>query len=181
MNENKKKKISKFLSLVLRHAPETIDLELDKNGWASTAELIDKCKPKFSMMNMEILREVVQTNDKQRFAFGEKEEMIRANQGHSVKSVDIALEPKEPPYTLYHGTATKNMNSILKDGIDKRGRQHVHLSDNIETAQKVGSRHGVPVILKIDAYRMKEDGVVFYLSNNGVWLTDYIAPNYIKQ
>ena len=181
MNEQQKKKISKFLSLVLRHAPETIGLELDKQGWAQTSDLITKCKNKFGELNLEKVKEVVQTNDKQRFALNEDFTMIRANQGHSLKSVDIALEPKKPPYTLYHGTASKNVESILTNGIDKRSRRHVHLSAEKQTAEMIGSRHGVPVILKIDSYGMSKEGILFYLSDNGVWLTDFIDPKYIKQ
>lgn len=181
MNEKEKKKISKLLSLVLRHAPETIGLELDKNGWAATVDIVNKIESKFSNFTLEMLREVVETNDKQRFVFSEDETKIRANQGHSLKTIDLDLEAKEPPFTLYHGTASKNMRSIKASGIDKRQRQHVHLSADKETAHKVGSRHGAPVILKIDAYQMSEDGLVFFQSENGVWLTDFIDPKYISQ
>ena len=181
MNEKEKIKISKLLSLVLRHAPETIGLELDKNGWAATEVIVNKLERKFSDFTLEILQEVVKTNDKQRFVFSEDETKIRANQGHSLKTIDLALEAKEPPHTLYHGTASRNLESIMKTGIDKRNRQHVHLSADKETAHKVGSRHGVPVILKIDAYQMSEDGLVFFQSENGVWLTDFIDPKYIKK
>lgn len=181
MNEKEKRKISKSLSLVLRHAPETIGLELDENGWAQTAAILSKYQTRFPGFSIEMLREVVQTNDKQRFAFNEDETKIRANQGHSLKTVDINLEAKEPPHIVYHGTAERNVDSITKNGIDKRSRQHVHLSADKETAHKVGSRHGAPIILKIDSYKMSQDGLVFFQSANGVWLTDFIDPKYIKQ
>lgn len=180
MNEKDIKHKSKFLSLVLRHNPGLINLKLDKNGWANIPELIEKSKAKKILFTGEILDVVVETNNKQRFTFNDDKTKIRANQGHSIK-VDINLKPVEPPILLYHGTSINNVNSILSQGIDKRGRQHVHLSHEKETAMNVGSRHGKPQILRIDAKRMFSDGNKFYHSKNGVWLTQYVDPKYIDQ
>jgi putative RNA 2'-phosphotransferase len=176
MNEKEKKNISKFLSLVL---PETIDINLDKNGWASTAELIEKCQNRFRDISLENIKEVVQTNDKQRFALSDDAVFIRANQGHSLETVELDLDAQVPPDILYHGTAEQNLASIREKGIEKRSRQYVHLSADVETATKVGSRHGKVVVLKIDTKKMVAEGLPFYKSENGVWLTDNIHPTYI--
>ncbi len=179
MNEQQKKKISKFLSLVLRHKPETIHLNLDENGWAYVDELITKSRrDSYQGFTFEELDEIVGTNDKQRFIFNEDKTKIRANQGHSV-AIDLALQPQQPPEFLYHGTAEVNVPSILENGIEKRSRQHVHLSQDTETATKVGMRHGKPVILTVLTGKMHEDGMLFYLSDNKVWLTDFVGPEYI--
>ena len=178
MTEQHKKTISKFMSLVLRHQPQEIGLILDENGWADVIELIQKSAKKgvrFSMVDLEI---VVETNDKKRFAFNEYRTRIRANQGHSIE-IDLALKPIVPPEFLYHGTAEKSLNAIFENGIQKMNRQHVHLSQDKETALKVGSRHGKPVILTILSEQMYQDGNLFYQSDNGVWLTDFIDLKYI--
>lgn len=180
MNEEQKKKISKFLSLILRHQPEIINLTLDKNGWANVDELKEKCSKNNMDFTLEELDEVVETNDKKRFIFNEDKTKIRANQGHSI-DIDLALKPQQPPEFLYHGTAQNNVDSILEKGIEKRSRQHVHLSLDKETATKVGMRHGKPVILTIRTGKMYEDGVLFYLSENKVWLTDFIESKYISR
>lgn len=180
MNEQQKKKISKFLSLILRHQPEIINLTLDKNGWANVDELKEKCSKNNMDFTLEELDEVVETNDKKRFIFNEDKTKIRANQGHSI-DIDLALKPQQPPEFLYHGTAQNNVDSILEKGIEKRSRQHVHLSLDKETAIKVGMRHGKPVILTIRTGKMYEDGVLFYLSENKVWLTDFIEAKYISR
>lgn len=179
MTEEHKKSISKFLSLVLRHQPEEIGLIINENGWADIAELMEKSARKGRGFSIEELEEIVATNDKKRFSFSEDKTMIRANQGHSVE-IDLALKPIAPPDELYHGTAEKNMASILENGIRKMSRQHVHLSKDKETAHKVGSRHGKPVILTINATQMHLDGFLFYQSDNGVWLTDSVARQYIQ-
>lgn len=179
MNAKDIKHKSKFLSLILRHQPEKINLTLDQNGWADIEELIEKSTKHKVYFTMEILKEVVETNNKKRFTFNEDLTKIRANQGHSI-NIDINLDPIEPPAELYHGTSIKNIDSIRATGIDKRSRQHVHLSHEISTAKNVGSRHGKPIILTIDSKQMHSDGCLFYLSKNGVWLTDYIDPKYIK-
>jgi len=177
MNTKDIKHKSKFLSLILRHQPEKINLKLDENGWADVDELIEKSKKVH--FDMDILEEVIETNNKKRFTFNEVKTKIRANQGHSI-NIDINLDPIEPPAILYHGTSIKNIDSIRSSGIDKRNRQHVHLSHELSTAKNVGSRHGKPIILNIDTQQMHKDGFLFYLSKNGVWLTDYIDPKYIK-
>lgn len=180
LTEQEKKRISKLLSLVLRHSPETIGIELDENGWANVQELIGKCEKYRYHFSMDDLVEIVETNDKKRFSFNEKRSMIRANQGHSV-NIDLALTPVEPPEYLYHGTATRFVESINEKGIVKQSRQHVHLSKDKETALKVGSRHGKPIVLTIMAEQMYKDGILFYQSANGVWLTDYVDVKYISK
>lgn len=173
------KKISKFLSLVLRHKPETIGLEMDKNGWVSVKELLKKTKSKFPELNMGLLEEVVSTNDKQRFSFNENKTKIRANQGHSI-DVDLKYTEQEPPEILFHGTVDKFLKNIKNEGLQKMSRHHVHLSADEETATKVGSRRGKPVILVIESGKMHSDGIKFYKSENEVWLTDMVEPKYIK-
>ncbi|PQA91276.1 putative RNA 2'-phosphotransferase [Chryseobacterium piscicola] len=178
MIESKKKKISKFLSYILRHHPELIDLNLDEKGWANVNEIIAKSANDNQGFTFEELNEIVETNDKKRFVFNEDKTRIRANQGHSI-GIDLNLKPQQPPELLYHGSAQANVDSILKTGIEKRSRQHVHLSLDIETATKVGMRHGKPIILTISTGKMFEDGILFYLSENNVWLTDFVNPCYI--
>ena len=177
--EKQLKHISKFMSLVLRHKPEEIGLQLDENGWASASELIEKMNQYGIKVSQEIIETVVATNDKKRFAFNEDRTRIRASQGHSVE-IDLALLPAEPPEQLFHGTAEKNISSILQKGIQKMNRQHVHLSKDKETAVNVGSRHGKPVVLTIHAGQMYKDGLLFWLSANGVWLTDFVEAKYIS-
>lgn len=180
MNDVEKKKVSKFLSLILRHQPETIQLKLDEKGWASVEELRTKSSKKGIHFTLKELDEVVETNDKKRFIFNEDKTKIRANQGHSI-DIDLALKPQQPPDYLYHGTADVNVASILEKGIEKRSRQHVHLSQDKETATKVGMRHGKPIILTIRTGKMHQHGILFYLSENGVWLTDFVDGNYIEK
>ncbi|SHE78923.1 RNA 2'-phosphotransferase [Dysgonomonas macrotermitis] len=180
MTEQDKKRIGKFLSLILRHDPQKIGIELDEQGWAKVSELIEKCKKHRYHFSREDLIEIVETNDKQRYSFNEKRSKIRANQGHSI-DIDLALSPTEPPEYLYHGTATRFLSSIMEQGIVKGSRQHVHLSKNKETADKVGSRHGKPAILTIMSGKMYTDGILFYQSENGVWLTDYVDTKYISE
>ena len=180
MNEQHKKKTSKFLSYVLRHHPEIIGLHLDENGWADVDELITKSTNDSQGFTFEELNEIVETNDKKRFIFNEDKTRIRANQGHSI-DINLALIPQQPPEFLYHGTAQSNIESILEKGIEKRSRQHVHLSQDKETATKVGMRHGKPIILTINTLKMFEDGIKFYLSDNEVWLTDFVDAKYISK
>ena len=176
---DRNKTISKFLSLVLRHRPEVIDIKLDEQGWVDVKELIGKSTLKGRNFSMEELKEIITTNDKQRFALNEDETRIRANQGHSVK-IELGLEPKSPPTILYHGTATKHVDSIRRQGLIKRTRQHVHLSHEKETAIKVGQRHGKVVVLKVKAQEMEQAGFLFFLSKNGVWLTDNVPPEFMQ-
>lgn len=179
MNTNNQHKYtSKFLSLVLRHKPDTISLNLDENGWADVTALIEKCNQHNVILSKILLDEIVATNEKQRFAFNDDKSKIRANQGHSI-TVELDLEEKMPPEILYHGTAERFLDSILKNGILKQSRQQVHLSANIDTAQKVGTRHGKPVVLTVKAAAMYNAGHKFYLSQNGVWLTDSVHPEFL--
>jgi putative RNA 2'-phosphotransferase len=179
MNEKKAKNISKFLSLVLRHSPQTIQLHLDENGWAAVEALITKCAANGNAFTLPELEEVVASNDKQRFSFNETHTHIRANQGHSI-AVELGLAPCEPPEFLYHGTVPKFLEAIRSGGLHKMQRQHVHLSKERDTAEKVASRRGSPVILRVNSGLMQKDGIVFYLSDNGVWLTDHVPVTYIE-
>lgn len=170
---------SKFISLVLRHKPEEIGLQLDEHGWADVEELIEKMNRKGGRLDREKLNEIVETNEKKRFAFNDDKTKIRASQGHSIE-VDVQLPVAIPPDVLYHGTAQKNLDSILMQGLVKGNRLHVHLSDNYKTATHVGQRHGKPVVLVINAKGMSEAGIPFYLSANGVWLVEnHIATQYL--
>ena len=166
-------KTSKFLSRVLRHDPGSIDLALDEGGWADVSDLIDRSKGR---LDREIIARVVETSDKKRFALSADGSRMRANQGHSI-DVDLGLKAVEPPDTLYHGTATRFLASIMATGLEKRRRHHVHLSADLETARKVGRRHGKLVVLALPAREMHEAGQAFYLSQNGVWLTDAVSPD----
>lgn len=172
------KEISKFLSLVLRHQPQKIGLIIDENGWANVDELLNKLNQYHWQIDRQTLEEVVKTNDKQRFAFDETKEKIRASQGHSIE-VDLGLLPIEPPEILYHGTADKSLPGIQKEGLKSQSRQHVHLSENIETAIKVGQRHGKVIVLKVKAKEMYKNGFSFYLSANNVWLSDSVPLEFI--
>jgi putative RNA 2'-phosphotransferase len=171
-------KASKFLSLVLRHEPGRIGLALDREGWADIGELIERGAVHGQPLTRELVLHVVATSDKQRFAIDATGTRIRANQGHSVE-VDLALAPIEPPPVLFHGTAEKSVAAIRAEGLKPGQRQHVHLSPDTETAVKVGSRHGRPVVLRITAARMWERGHAFFLSTNGVWLTDCVPAEFI--
>lgn len=172
-------RVSKFLSLVLRHEPERIGIKLDSAGWVDVQELLDACRREGIPIDLEELKDVVATNPKQRFAFSEDGLRIRASQGHSVP-VDLGYQPEAPPETLYHGTARRGLASILKQGLVRGQRHHVHLSTTPETAVKVGQRHGRPVVLEVRAGQMHRDGHVFYLSDNGVWLTEHVPPEYLS-
>jgi putative RNA 2'-phosphotransferase len=172
--------LSKFLSLVLRHKPELIHLNMDANGWADIDELIKNANKYSNMcLTKDILTEIVKTNDKQRYIIDTEKNKIRANQGHSI-SIDLALEPQIPPDELYHGTATKFLESIMANGIKPMSRQYVHLSRTTEIAENVGKRHGEPIILSIDTKSMYENGYKFYLSENKVWLVNDVPKEYIK-
>jgi putative RNA 2'-phosphotransferase len=172
-------RISKFLSLVLRHKPETIGLSLDQGGWARVDELIVASNRSGVPLDEGLLREVVKQNDKQRFAFSDDGLRIRASQGHSIP-VDLGLEPLMPPKFLYHGTATRFLQSIRRQGLVPGGRNQVHLSPDERTAVRVGQRHGKPLVLTVRAGRMHANGFTFYLSANGVWLTERVPAEYIK-
>ena len=171
--------LSKFLSLILRHKPEVIGIKLDKHGWANVDELIKKMS-KEKYINKDILKYIVEHDDKQRYSFNEDKTMIRANQGHSI-NVDVELKEKEPPEILYHGTATKFAEDIEKEGLKHQNRLHVHLSKDIVIARKVGIRHGVPVIFEVKAKEMFNDGFKFFISANRVWLTDHVPIKYLRR
>ena len=173
------KRISKFLSLVLRHRPETVGLELSPDGWVDVDELLSACRANGRSISRAVLNEVVATNDKRRFSFSDDGQQIRANQGHSV-DVDLGLEPVEPPERLYHGTVARFLEAIRREGLVRGNRQHVHLSADRQTADNVGQRRGRPVILVVESGRMHADGHKFYLSDNGVWLADAVPPEYLR-
>lgn len=179
MKLSEQKKVSKFLSLILRHRPETIGLALDDSGWAEVGELLTKINLSGKPLTLDQLTAVVENNDKKRFAFSDDQTKIRANQGHSIE-VDLALDEAEPPEILYHGTAERNLVPIREKGLLKGQRNHVHLSVDQDTARSVGVRYGKPVVLKIRSQQMQSDGCSFFLSKNGVWLTAYVDPKYIE-
>lgn len=168
-------KISKFLSYVLRHKPEAIGLTLDSEGWAEISDIIAKADMPITQAQIE---DAVATSDKQRFALSEDKQRIRANQGHSIK-VDLGLKPVAPPAQLFHGTATRFVGPIMAAGLLKQTRQHVHLSTDLETASKVGVRHGKLAIFEVRALEMHENGHRFYLSQNGVWLVEHVPAGFL--
>jgi putative RNA 2'-phosphotransferase len=178
ISEKETTSISKFLSLVLRHQPEAIGISLNEHGWVDVNELLRQAHKHGKVITMDILNHVVETNTKKRFAFSDDKQQIRASQGHSI-AVELGYEPQVPPLVLYHGTGSQSVESILKTGLEKRSRQHVHLSADTDTAIKVGSRHGKPVVLQVLAQEMYEKGFVFYLSANGVWLTDEVPAEFL--
>lgn len=174
-------RVSKFLSLVLRHKPETIGMQLDVEGWLDIAELIENANRHGKQMSLELIHDVVAQNDKKRFALSEDGLKIRASQGHSIAGVELNLVAIEPPDQLYHGTVPAFLESIRRQGLLKRSRHHVHLSADVETAKKVGSRRGKPIVLNIASGTMQQQGHAFYLSANGVWLCDAVPPEFITE
>ncbi len=173
------KQTSKYMSLILRHKPETIGITLDEHGWANVDELIEGIS-KTHEFDMDILEEIVRTDEKQRYSFNEDKTKIRANQGHSIQ-VDVELEEAEPPEELWHGTGEKFVAAIDEQGLIPKSRLYVHLSKDEETATKVGSRHGKPVLYIVCSGQMFRDGYKFYLSKNGVWLTKEVPVRYLKK
>jgi putative RNA 2'-phosphotransferase len=178
MNDNLTSK-SKFLSLVLRHKPEEIGITLDDAGWVTVDELLEALRRNGRPISLEELREVVRTNDKQRFAFSEDELRIRANQGHSIE-VELDHAPATPPETLYHGTAERNLASIRATGLQKGERHHVHLSENRQTAEAVGRRYGKLVLLTIRSGDMSRAGFTFYKTPNNVWLVGAVPAEFME-
>jgi putative RNA 2'-phosphotransferase len=172
-------KVSKFLSYVLRHCPDDIGLTLDSKGWASIADLIERSKTASIQLSEDIIREVIRSSDKQRFSLSDDGKRIRANQGHSV-NVDLGLEPKQPPEILFHGTTTRFLDMIRSEGLKPMSRQHVHLSPDEITAKAVGQRHGKVVIIRVRSGEMWRSGIRFYLSANGVWLTERVAAGFLE-
>jgi len=180
MNDKRRIHVSKFLSRVLRHAPEDIGLTLGTGGWVLVEDLLSGAAARGGMrIPPEELAEVVRACEKQRFAFDETGRRIRANQGHSTE-VEHDFEVAEPPAEVFHGTAKRMLDVILRDGVLKMARHHVHLSADAATAVKVGSRHGSPVVLIVDAAKMRTDGHVFFRSPNGVWLVEHVPSQYLR-
>ena len=177
----KKVKTSRFISLILRHRPEIIGITLDEHGWAEVDALIDGInRSEAHALDMEGLEEIVRTDEKQRYSFNGDHTLIRANQGHSVP-VDVELEERIPPDILWHGTGEKYTSSIDRQGLIPKSRLYVHLSSDPETAVTVGSRHGKPVLYKIDCKAMVEDGYRFFLSANHIWLTREVPVRYLQK
>ena len=173
--------ISRYISLILRHKPEVIGIKLDEHGWADVQQLISGIKKsRNKSFNMDMLEEIVQIDNKQRYSFNDDKTLIRANQGHSVK-VDVELEEKTPPEFLYHGTGEKYVQSIDAVGLMPKGRLYVHLSKDEDTALNVGKRHGKPVIYKLLSGQMSKDGFRFYLSKNDVWLIKEVPVRYLQK
>jgi len=175
---NKTKKLSKALSFVLRHNPDSVGITLDDGGWTDVDLLCKAMNRSERPVTREILEQVVADNDKQRFEFDDNKRRIRARQGHSI-DIDLQYEPVEPPKVLYHGTAKRFLGSIFNEGLNKGHRHHVHMSTNRETMIAVGTRHGKPVVLQIDAQKMHADGHQFFVTGNSVWLTDHVPPQYL--
>ena len=173
------KETSKFISLILRHKPESIGITLDEHGWANVDELITGIS-KTQPIDKSMLEQIVAEDEKQRYSFNEDKTLIRANQGHSI-SVDVDLEEKEPPEHLYHGTGEKYVDSIAVQGLIPKSRLYVHLTSDIDTAMKVGQRHGKPIIYMVNSGEMFRDGYKFYQSVNGVWLTKEVPFSYMEK
>ncbi|MCB9858753.1 MAG: RNA 2'-phosphotransferase [Phycisphaerales bacterium] len=179
MNEKEARRISKFLSLVLRHQPDAIGISLDSAGWVGVDDLIRAAREHGTAITPAELSHVVSTNDKRRFAFSEDGLRIRAQQGHSV-IVEYDYSPIEPPAVLYHGTATRVLDTILAEGLRAMSRTHVHLSSHFETAIKVGQRHGKPVVLLVDAAAMHNAAFKFFKTPNDVWLVERVPPSFLR-
>lgn len=175
--KNEKVELSIFISLVLRHKPEIIGIQVDEHGWADIEELLEGISSTGRIIDKELLSEIVRIDKKNRYSFSDDGRLIRANQGHSI-SVDVELEECTPPSILYHGTAKKTQDIIMVQGIRSMSRLYVHLSENYKTARQVGKRHGEPVVLQVAASEMCNNGEKFYLSTNGVWLTKYVDSKY---
>jgi putative RNA 2'-phosphotransferase len=173
-------RLSKFLSKHLRHAPGAIGLTLAEGGWVGVAELLAACARHGHPLTHAQLTELVHGSDKQRFAFDEAGQRIRAQQGHSVE-VDLQLSPMVPPAVLYHGTVAAALPAIAQHGLQKMSRHHAHLSPDVETARRVGSQRGKPVLLAVEAAALHAAGAVFYQSGNGVWLVDSVPPQYLRE
>lgn len=179
--ERRLERLSKFISMILRHKPQVIGITLDEHGWADVDELIKGINEtgeevEFSKATLET---IVKTNKKQRYSVSQDKTLIRANQGHSIP-VDVELEKKEPPKILYHGTGVKSVKAIQEQGLLPMERLYVHLSTDVETATNVGKRHGTPVIFKVNTEQMQKDGYDFFQSVNGVWLTKEVPAKYLE-
>jgi len=180
MTEARLVKISKYLSRHLRHDPEGLGLTLAPGGWVGVDDLRAACARRRFGLSWAEMEQVVAQNSKQRFSFDPTGTLIRANQGHSV-AVDLQLEPPAPPAVLFHGAGHRTAPLIARAGLDKMRRHHVHLSADPETARAVGARHGRPIIFQVDAAAMAQAGHLFYRSDNGVWLTDAVPPEFLRE
>lgn len=178
--KGREKQVSKTLSYILRHGPESIGITLGRAGWVEVSELLNQLSLHRKAVNREELDSVVANNSKQRFEFSDDGLLIRARQGHSV-DIDLEYEAIPPPDVLFHGTADRFLESIMENGLQKRGRHHVHLSTDKATMMEVGRRHGKAVLLEIDSARMHADRYEFFVTGNNVWLTETIPPEYISQ
>lgn len=179
MEEKRKTSVSKFLSLILRHQPAEYGLVLEANGWAPVDDVLSACTKHGHAVTLGELENIVETSEKKRFSFDESARRIRANQGHSTE-VAIEFRMMEPPAVLFHGTAERNVATILSEGLKKMARHHVHLSSDIETARKVGARYGKPVIFEVDTIGMRKEGYEFRVSENGVWLVDVVPSRFLR-
>lgn len=179
--ERRLERLSKFISMILRHKPEVIGITLDEHGWADVDELIKGINETGEEVefNKTTLEKIVKTDKKQRYSVSQDKTLIRANQGHSIP-VDVELEKKEPPKILYHGTGVKSVKAIQEQGLLPMERLYVHLSTDVETATNVGKRHGTPVIFKVNTEQMQKDGYDFFQSVNGVWLTKEVPAKYLE-
>ncbi|MBA4109212.1 MAG: RNA--NAD 2'-phosphotransferase [Leptothrix sp. (in: Bacteria)] len=176
---NKVVSTSKLLSLILRHEPQLVGLTLGDGGWVRVDELLARCEQANKPISLELLKEVVETSDKKRFALSDDGLFIRANQGHSVE-IDLGLSPTTPPQKLYHGTASRFLDAIWVKGLQRQARHHVHLTASLDVALSVGQRHGQPVILEVDSLQMHLDGQQFFQSDNGVWLVETVGTQYMR-
>lgn len=184
VTNSNEQKFSKYLSYILRHAPESIGLTLGESGWVSVSDLINainNSQDNNYTVDINVLKQVVEHDEKQRYSLKDNDTYIRANQGHSVKDLNMNYEPIQPPDLLYHGTSIDNYKKIKESGcIKPMSRQYVHISSDIKTASKVGARHGKAIVLVIDSRQAYEDGVTFYKSENNVYLSESIDVKYIK-
>ena len=179
MNPTKTKRISKFLSLVLRHNPSEIGIELDQSGWVDVDELLTAMSRNGRSLSRDQLDHVVESNDKQRFSFSDDGNRIRAKQGHSIE-VDLGYQASEPPETLCHGTPSKFVSIIRQTGLKKMKRHHVHMHADQKLATDVGGRRGKPVLLVVRSKAMHDAGFEFFVTENEVWLTDHVPPEFIE-
>jgi putative RNA 2'-phosphotransferase len=179
MDEKTRTRISKFLTLVLRHDPGAIGVQLDPGGWVEIEVLLRQCSAHGRALSRPMLEEIVATSPKRRFALSDDGLRVRANQGHSIE-VDLGYTPATPPGILFHGTVASSIESIRARGLDRMNRHHVHFSADLETARAVGARRGKPVVLRVLSEKMHRDGHSFFLSANGVWLAKAVPPAYIE-
>ncbi|SET59480.1 RNA 2'-phosphotransferase [Hymenobacter actinosclerus] len=178
LSDKETTRLSKLLSLVLRHDPARLNLTLDEQGWVAVDTLLAQAQQQQVPLTRAVLLQLVETSPKQRFRLSDDQQRIRASQGHSV-AVELGYAPVAPPPVLYHGTTTRLRDTLAAQGLLKMSRQHVHLSADAATARQVGRRHGPPMVLLVDAARMHVDGHLFYQADNGVWLTEAVPPQYL--